>query len=171
MTMDDATVQGVLAYMTYKLETERKRQLAEELALRQYRSTGAVEVARLRSDFDSAWEPTTPAQLQHEIAKMAQAAVEGHGVLAEDEGLAVGVAEAKIESVKADLEAAQNALYVAQQGAAASSEIASQSVAQTIADAAIAAGGDPAKAIVPEPQRQRPAVVEEAVTELIGAVL
>lgn len=168
--MDDATIDGTLAYVAYKLETERKREVAEEVAKRLYRATGTIDADRLRADFETAWLATEDGQLKHEVARIAQGAVEGHDLLATEATGMVQTAEAKVATAEDDLANAQSGLAQAQADADAEAGHHGQAKtdAQALLDGAVAQGGDPDRAVTPGERRSVPDEVAVAVSALIG---
>lgn len=165
--MDDATVQGTLAYAAYKIETERKRELAEELASRQFRQSGRIDVDRLRDDFEAAWEPSDPDHLANQVASYAAGAIVGYRAQLDDHDAVVASAQRKVEKAEAALEGALAGLATAKVSTVPDELDEALDLARALASAAT---GDP-ESYTPSQMRSVPHAVAEAVAEVIGEAL
>lgn len=157
-------VDGVLAYTAYRIETERKRELAEELAARQFRQSGKIDLDKLRSDFDAAWEPSDPEHLANQVAHAAAGAVQGYDTQ-------IGEVEDEKAAAQRALEKAEAAVLGAQAAVAGAVVGTDLNEARAVAaELAAAAPGDPS-AYTPSQMRSVPPPVAEAALAIIGEAL
>lgn len=163
MTMDAETIDGVLAYMAYRIVDNRRRALAESVALSILRDTGEVTVAQVQARVDAEWIEPAAQEIKDIVARKAQAAIDyhlGERPVAERQ---VEVLSGKLEKAKAEVASLEEALAAAQASTEVDEIDARQADARAIFEAAVAAGGDPGRA----PQ-QNDAAAAAQVADVVG---
>jgi hypothetical protein len=174
--MDDATADGVLAYIAYRRETERRRGLLLDVLLMHWRASGKIpDDAAVWAAFDAIWVPATPEHVANLVAAKCNAAVEYHDgelVWATEE---VAKAEAKDARWGSMAEAAGFAATAFGDNARTEDQAGKiserRAAAQALLERALAAGGDPQAAPGEGPTITRlvPAEVAEAADRLLAS--
>lgn len=145
--MDATTVDGVLAYMAYRIVDHRRRDLRETIALRLFKQNGSVSAGEVDDAFAAEWVEPDGQEIADLVARKALAAVawhEGQAAVAVD-----GAERQEEKAAKLDEQAAEARQAADTHRDEAEADLVDAAAAAELHAAAEAAGGNAARAPSP----------------------
>ena len=142
--MDDTTIDGVLAYMAFRIVESRRRDLRETIAIRIFKRDGTVSAEQVDEGFAAEWVEPDAQEVADIVARKARAAVEWHN----DEAARIEAGADNQDAKAAHLVAQAEAAIEAGNNTRAEAESlrADGETARLLLAAAEAAGGDAGRA-------------------------